>query len=284
MAALRLINSKVCENIREEVERLIVTVQTQGGKHRDKVVQWIHMRYLTGDVDNLKLLLKWSHNPKTIRMYEAYTAIRRLLRHNGYRAERPKRAVWRFKVGHPIDEFPFSLDLDVNAEQWDYLTRGGWEWTKLDVETKVDEKAFLAHTTQLDRLRLLSTYLKLTIHSIRFLLVEPPRLWSNDLPVDLVVKELQAQGHSVTNAVDLLDQCDELHDLCDYIRMFEPGKPIVVVRNTKDLLPETFRFICIGAAEFTEWSGYTDTEIVVTRALREPSGRVTRMGDWLASI
>jgi hypothetical protein len=121
---LKEIDVAKCQEIREEVARLIEIVKQGNYPNAKAAIGLLHVRYLVGKTfteDYVRRLAQASYTPNT---WEAFAAVRRLFLHNNITVMYPPNR-WRYP--HPLTHFPWSLDLEITPEQKTYLVK--WAWT-----------------------------------------------------------------------------------------------------------------------------------------------------------
>lgn len=120
---LKEIDVAKCQEIREEVARLIEIVKQGNYPNAKAVIGLLHVKYLVGKTfteDHVRRLAQASHTPN---VWEAYAAIRRLFQHNNITAMYPHNTR---VYPHPLLYFPWSLDLELTPEQKTYMVECAW--------------------------------------------------------------------------------------------------------------------------------------------------------------
>jgi hypothetical protein len=273
MPQVKPIDSLRCALIRPEVERQLTLLKSKGGEHKETVRQLILVHYTAGVVKPDEYLLEQSVRFKETFSYRlAVPAVKRLLSHNGYKG-RPRFHTRMRKENHPFWSFPFSLDLEINAEQWKWLEEHGWEFEPILVE-KETTLDVLTYKQPMNRVKLLSSYAKLMQGKTKWALLCVHKD-CNVTPEELKSK-LDSSGANSVLSRELLEHCDDLHQLVDFIRTFPEGRPIVIVVQPGVYLPELFGFI-------TEASGLYNGVVTNWRSKNNHRGVVSTLNEWLVT-
>jgi hypothetical protein len=120
---LKEIDVEKCQEIRDEVARLIEIVKTGNYPNAKATIGLLYVKYLVGKTfteDYVRRLAEASYTPNT---WEAYAAVRRLFQHNGFTAMFPHNTR---RYPHPLTHFPWSLDLELTPEQKTYMVECAW--------------------------------------------------------------------------------------------------------------------------------------------------------------